>query len=114
MSTVRFNSISDNSINISALINLAILVQSKKCRIKYGLSIDFFFQISARSRTTFTTGVTSSPPRNSSKTLNGATKETQQKPGFEMKHIYPVPDGDTSPKETCVSMSDVKETEFLT
>ena len=61
---------------------------------------------------TFTTGVTSSPSRNTSKTLNGTNKS--QKTSMEMKLVYPVPDGDTSPKETCVSMSDAKDTDFFT
>lgn len=66
--------------------------------------------ISARSRLTFTTGVTSSPSRNVSRTMNGATKSQK----MEMKLVYPVSDGDTSPKETCVSVSDVKDSEFFT
>lgn len=69
-----------------------------------------FVLISARSRLTFTTGVTSSPSRNVSRTLNGATKSQK----MEMKLVYPVPDGDTSPKETCVSVSDAKDSEFFT
>lgn len=76
----------------------------------YFQSNGYFVLISARSRLTFTTGVTSSPSRNVSRTLNGATKSQK----MEMKLVYPVPDGDTSPKETCVSVSDVKDSEFFT
>uniref|UniRef100_T1D203 Putative neuropeptide receptor n=1 Tax=Cupiennius salei TaxID=6928 RepID=T1D203_CUPSA len=59
----------------------------------------------ARSRLTFTTGVTSSPSR---KTLNGANRSSSQKSNIEMKLVY----GDTSPtmKETCVSIAETKET----
>lgn len=68
----------------------------------------------ARSRMTFTTGVTSSPSRNPSKTLNGANKSSQ-KSNMEMKLIYPVSDGNLSPmKDTCVSIAEIRETESFT
>ncbi|GBN68048.1 Substance-K receptor [Araneus ventricosus] len=71
------------------------------------------FARNPRSRLTFTTGVTSSPSRFTSKTINGTNKNSSQKSNnMEMVPVYhPNGDGDTSPnmKDTCVSIADGKQ-----
>ncbi|CAL1276576.1 unnamed protein product [Larinioides sclopetarius] len=71
------------------------------------------FARNPRSRLTFTTGVTSSPSRFTSKTINGTNKNSSQKSNnMEMVPVYhPSGDGDTSPnmKDTCVSIADGKQ-----
>ncbi|GFU95484.1 substance-K receptor [Trichonephila clavipes] len=69
-------------------------------------------KLQARSRLTFTTGVTSSPSRFTSKTINGANKNSSQKSNnIEMMPVFHHNDGDISPsmKDTCVTIADVKE-----
>ncbi|KAG8199982.1 hypothetical protein JTE90_006226 [Oedothorax gibbosus] len=65
-----------------------------------------------RSRMTFTTGVTSSPSRYASRTINGANKTASQKSNnIEMKPFQPHKDVEVAPslKDTCVSILDEKE-----
>ncbi|GIY05861.1 substance-P receptor [Caerostris darwini] len=70
------------------------------------------FARNPRSRLTFTTGVTSSPSRYASKTINGANKNSSQKSSnMEMIPVFHHKDGDISPnmRDTCVTIADGKE-----